>query len=101
MTYREHKSARNWVERPPGEAQCSIFQAAWEFFGCGPVGVCFWFRGTLSPSSSSNWTAAERFMPRAFAQALTDARSGAGSRTVTSGSPAARARLVGFPAFMT
>jgi hypothetical protein len=54
-----------------------------------------------SPSSSSDRTAAERFIPPRLAHALIDSRSEAGSRTVTNGSPSsARAFFVDFGTFI-
>ena len=44
-------------------------------------------RSAFRPSSRSERTAAERFIPLFFAQSLTDKARNAGSRTVKSGSP--------------
>jgi hypothetical protein len=70
-------------------------------FGSAPFDVCSWLDAASNPSSSSDRTAAERLMPPRLAHALTDMKSEAGSRTVTSGSSgAAPALLVVFCALI-
>jgi hypothetical protein len=56
--------------------------------------VCLWLGAARNPASNSDRTAAERLMPPRLAHALTDMKSEAGRRTVTSGSPCAAPALL-------